>query len=107
MGPTEWLLLRAELIVAAVAILGALKSVYNGWLRRHVFQPLERVEEIDHRTERLERNQEDMKDQQENLTDAVVALGRSHEEDGRDFDVDNFKQQTGRRSGSDDFLQDD
>ena len=100
-------LIRVELIVAILTAIGLLKSVYNGWLRRHVFAPLERVEEIDHRTERLESNQEDMKDQQEDLTDAVVALGRSHEEDERDFDVDNFKRETGRKSGSDDFLQDD
>ena len=103
----EQVVLRLEFLVAVLGLVGAAKSAYNGWLRRHVFAPLERVEEIDHRTERLESNQEQMKDQQEDLTDAVVALGRSHEEDERDFDVDNFKRETGRKSGSDDFLQDD
>lgn len=96
-------LLRAELLVALIALGTALKSAYNGWIHQHVLAPLDKIEEVDDRTQRLEENQEEMTEQQENLVNGVIALGKSHENNA-EFDVDSFKEETGRSSGVDDFL---
>jgi len=102
----EWLLLRMELVVAALAVLGALKSAYNGWISDHVLGPLDQIQEVADRTERLEETQEEMADQQEVLTDAVIALGSSHGQPDREFDVDTFRQEVDRTDGSENLLDD-
>ena len=104
-------LVRLEIILAVLSILGTaagvVKSAYNGWLRNHVFGPLDKVEKIDERTKRVEENQNDMADEHERLTDAVIALGESHRDGDRSFDVREFRRETDRKDGSEDFLNDD
>lgn len=106
MGPAEWFVLRLELVVALFALGGTLKSIYNGWLYRHLFEPLEQIDEIKGNQEDIKDKQDDMEQHQERLTDGIVALGKSHQ-DSAEFDVETFKEETGRKSGSDDFLRGD
>jgi len=89
-----------------MSLLGGLKSAYNGWVKRNILLPLGKIEKVDKRTEHIEKKQDEMAERQETLTDAVVALGESHE-DENDFDVSKFRKETGRTDGSDDFLADD
>ena len=98
--------MRAELILVVMGILGALKSAYNGWVKRNILAPLAQIEEVDERTQSIETKQDRLADRQEVLTDAVVALGESHKE-GEDFDVAEFRRQTGKTDAADNYLSDD
>lgn len=102
----ETLLLRAELILVVMGILGAIKSTYNGWVKRNILTPLGRIEEVDDRTQSIEAKQDKLAERQDVLTDAVAALGESHEED-EEFDVAEFRRRTGRTDGADEYLSDD
>jgi len=102
----EWLLLRLEILLALGGLAGAAKSAYNGWVRRHILSPLDRIEHISEQVDQVEGNQQEMAAQQELLTDAVVALGESHEQDEREFDVDRFRREAGRVDRSEDLLDD-
>lgn len=93
-------------MLALAGLAGTLKSSYNGWVRRTILAPLNQIQQISNQVERVEDNQEDMADQQVLLTDAVIALGRSHEEEDRTFNVRVFREESGREDRSKDLLDD-
>jgi len=106
MGLLEEFLLRAEILVAIVALLGAAKSVYNGAIYRRIMRPLSKIEPMYQRVEELEENQQKMGEKQERQIDAIVALGESHQTDD-DFDVESAREEFDRDDDAKDFLGDD
>ena len=99
----EWLLPRLEVVIAVLIILGAVKSIYNGYVFDHVLEPLERVNDMGDKIDDMGDKQEKMYQRQEVQVDAITALARSHEEDG-EFDEETFRERVGRSNGPSDFL---
>jgi len=102
----EWILTRLEVAIAVMIILGAAKSIYNGYVFDHVLEPLEQVNEMGDKIDDMGDKQEKMYQRQEVQIDAITALARSHEEDG-EFDEETFRERVGRSNGPDDFLRGD
>lgn len=101
----EAALARVELLLALGALAGGLKSVYNGWVRRKILDPLSKIDTIEDDQRQIMESQDEIKLQQERHTDAIVALGQSHR-NGAEFDVETFRREVrGDDSGPDDFLQ--
>ena len=99
----EWLLTRLEVVIAVLIILGAAKSIYNGYIYDHILEPLERVNDMSDKIDDMGDKQEQMYQRQEVQIDAITALARSHKKDG-EFDVEAFRERVGRSNGPSDFL---
>lgn len=97
-------LLRLEVLIALATVVAILKSAWNGWLKRKVIVPLDRLEGMSDQIEKVDSRQEEMYDRQEVHIDAIVALARSMEGDG-DFDERQFRERVGRDNDPEDFLQ--
>lgn len=67
------ILLRLEVVIAAIVVLSSLKSGYNGLLRE-VIQNIRRIPNIEQKTEKIEGKQEDM-------ADAIVLIGHAQAND--------------------------
>jgi hypothetical protein len=103
MGPFETLLIRLEIIIAFGAVVGLLKSLYNGYLKHKIIDPLSKIDAVDERTERLEQNQKEIAERQDRQVDATIALVESHEEN-MDFDLRAYKREFGRERTAKDFI---
>lgn len=103
MGVYEVLLVRLEIVLALGGILGLLKSLYNGYLKHKIIDPLSKIDTVDQRTERLEKNQREIADRQERQVDATIALVESHERD-MDFDLRAYKREFDREKTAKDFI---
>lgn len=77
MGPNA-ILTHLDIVLALIAILSALKSAYNGFIRSMVSN-VQMIPEI-------HKSQEKTRETQEKLVDAVVALSIAESEDGRTVD---------------------
>ena len=99
----EWLLTRLEVVIAVLIILGALKSIYNGYVFDRVIEPLDRVSEMGDKIDDMGDKQEKMYQRQEVQIDAITALARSNKKDG-EFDEETFRERVGRSGGPSDFL---
>ena len=96
--------LRLEVILAAVALLAALKSVWNGWLHKRIIVPLDRLEGMSESLTDVADRQEQMVKRQELQIDAIIALARSMEVENGEFDEESFRKRVGRESDPEDFL---
>ena len=90
-------LTHAEIIVAVLAILSALKSAYNGWIRSLV-NDIKMIPEI-------HENQEEMRETQTRLVDATIALSIAEKDDGREVDPDEIEQALRDNGSARDYLQ--
>jgi hypothetical protein len=72
------MLARAELLLAAIAIMSALKSAYNGVLRELV-NNIRRIPNIEDKVDEVEGKQEGMQSRQGAMVDAMVALSYSQQ----------------------------
>lgn len=110
----------AELVVAVLVILGAgygvalgvLSSAKTGYIHRYVIEPREKaqtaheqVDAVESKVDNISEKIDKMADEQEERTDAIIALGESMN-NGRDFDTAEFERQADDRS-VDRFLSDD
>jgi ABC-type multidrug transport system ATPase subunit len=74
------LLARAELLLAFIAILSALKSAYNGTLRE-LIENMRMIPNIENKVDEVEGKQEEMQAKQGAMVDALVALSYSQQYD--------------------------
>jgi len=110
----------AELVVAVLVILGTaygvalavLSSAKSGYVHRYVVEPREKaqtaheqVDAVESKVDNISEKIDKMADEQEERTDAIIALGESMN-NGRDFDTAEFERQADDRS-VDRFLSDD
>jgi hypothetical protein len=103
MGVYEVLLVRLEIVLALGGILGLTKSLYNGYLKHKIIDPLSKIDTVDQRTERLEKHQRKIAERQERQVDATIALVESHEQD-MDFDLRAYKREFDREQTAKDFI---
>ena len=99
----EQTLLRVELLIALVTLAAIAKSAWNGWLRRKIIVPLDRLEDMTGEIESMGAKTDEMYRRQEYQIDAIIALARAMEENG-EFDEQEFRDSVGRESDPEDFL---
>jgi len=97
-------LTRIEVVLALIALLAAVKSAWNGWLRKKVIVPLDRLEGMSESIEEMEEKTGQMYERQEYQIDAIIALARSMNDENGEFDEGQFRDQVGRASDPEDFL---
>lgn len=102
----DQLLVYGDLLLVAAAILGCLKSLYNGYVYNNIIEPLGKIDHIEDDQTHIMRKQDEIRDYQERQTDAIIALGESHRSDN-EFDVETFREEVrGEQRGPADFLDD-
>lgn len=100
----EQVLLRLEVLIALATVLAVAKSAWNGWLRRKVIVPLDRLESMSEDIESMGEKTDEMYRRQEYQIDAIIALARSMDGGSGEFDEQEFRDSVGRESDPEDFL---
>ena len=102
-----------ELAIGLIVLLGALKSIYNGYINKYLVQRLrradeahERVEEVDTKVEEVDQKVDQVLERQQLQTQAIVAVGMAANNPNEDFDHRKYRRATDEE-GADQFLQDD
>jgi len=99
-----------SITLAVVALASAVKSGYNGYIDRYVFQRLRKAEQAHKRTKKIEDRVDEIQENQEIQMDATIQIGEIVGDiNGHDFDAQQYREEVGREqadrfieNGSDD-----
>lgn len=86
-----------SITLAAVALGSAVKSGYNGYIDRYVFERLRKAEKAHERTIEIEERVDEIQGAQEIQMDATIQIGEIVGGiNGHDFDSDQYREEIGR-----------
>lgn len=102
-----------ELVIGVLVVLGAVKSLYNGYLYKYLIARLrradeahERVEQVDQKVNEVDQKLDRVLERQQLQTHAIVAVGMAANNPEEDFDHRRYRR-VANEEGADQFLQDD